>query len=292
MEMQQIRYFLAVCDVLNFTRAADKCHVTQPALTRAIQKLEGELGGLLFRRERILTHVTDLGRLMRPHLEHVLEETEAAKSTAKGFMKLDNAPLNLGVMCSVGPLRFVGFLAAFRRQNPGVALSLKETMPDELLDLLLEGKLDAAILARPEPLGERFDSVALYRESYVAAFPQGHRFEGLNAVPLAAIADECILSRANCEYHDYVGSICRERAIKVEAGYSSEREDWIQTMVAAGIGICLFWESSPTLPGIITRPIIEPEIDREISLVWVAGRRFSPATSAFARAIRSYPWAP
>ncbi len=290
MEMQQIRYFLAVCDTLNFTRAAEKCNVTQPALTRAIQKLEEELGGLLFRRERNLSHVTDLGRLMRPHLEHVLEETEAAKSTAKGFMKLENAPLKLGVMCSIGPMRLVGFLAHFRRQNPGVALSLKETMPGELLELLIEGELDLAILARPEPLGERFDRLPLYRESYVAAFPQGHRFEGMNAVPLEAIADECVMSRANCEYHDYVGSICRARSIKAEAGYSSEREDWIQSMVAAGIGICLFWEFSPTLPGIVTRPVIEPEIAREISMVWVAGRRFSPAASVFARAIRSHRW--
>jgi DNA-binding transcriptional LysR family regulator len=58
MEMHQIRYFLAVCETLNFTRAAEQCHVTQPA-TRAIHKLEEELGGLLFRRERHLTHMTD-----------------------------------------------------------------------------------------------------------------------------------------------------------------------------------------------------------------------------------------
>ena len=62
MEMHQIRYFLAVAETLNFTRAAEKCNVTQPALTRAIQKLEEELGGLLLRRERSLTHLSDLGR--------------------------------------------------------------------------------------------------------------------------------------------------------------------------------------------------------------------------------------
>jgi DNA-binding transcriptional LysR family regulator len=207
-------------------------------------------------------------------------------------MKLENAPLNLGVMCSIGPMRFVGFLAQFRRQHPGVALSMRETMPGDLLDLLIEGELDLAILARPEPLGERFDRLPLYREGYVAAFPQGHRFEGLNAVPLEAIASECLMSRANCEYHDYVGAICRARAIKAETGFSSEREDWIQSMVAAGIGICLFWEFSPTLPGVVTRPIVAPEIAREISLVWVAGRRFSPAATVFTRAIRSHPWGP
>src|SRR5882757_8481087 len=76
MEMHQVRYFLAVAETLNFTRAAEKCNVTQPALTRAIQKLEEELGGLLLRRERNLTHLSDLGRLMKPHLEQILSESD------------------------------------------------------------------------------------------------------------------------------------------------------------------------------------------------------------------------
>jgi LysR family transcriptional regulator, hydrogen peroxide-inducible genes activator len=102
MEMHQIRYFLAVSDLLNFTRAAEQCNVTQPALTRAIQKLEEELGGLLFRRERHLTHLTDLGRLVRPQLEQVWRHTETAKTTAQSFLKLESAPLGLGVMCTIG----------------------------------------------------------------------------------------------------------------------------------------------------------------------------------------------
>src|SRR3954454_18713418 len=88
MEMHQIRYFLAVCLTLNFTRAAEQCHVTQPALTRAIQKLEEELGGLLFRRERKLTHLTDLGNLVRPQLEQILKQSEQAHSAAKSFLQL------------------------------------------------------------------------------------------------------------------------------------------------------------------------------------------------------------
>jgi DNA-binding transcriptional LysR family regulator len=62
MELHQVRYFLAVCDTLNFPLATERCNVSQPALTRAVKKLEGELGGLLFRRERNLTHRTDHGR--------------------------------------------------------------------------------------------------------------------------------------------------------------------------------------------------------------------------------------
>src|SRR5262249_49974825 len=69
MEMHQVRYFLAVAQELNFSRAAEKCNVSQPSLSRAIQQLEGEFGGPLFHRERHLTHLTDLGEMVRPHLE-------------------------------------------------------------------------------------------------------------------------------------------------------------------------------------------------------------------------------
>jgi Bacterial regulatory helix-turn-helix protein, lysR family len=73
MEMHQVRYFLAVAQELNFSRAAEKCNVSQPSLSRAMQQLEGELGGPLFRRERHLTHLTELGAMVRPHLETLYE---------------------------------------------------------------------------------------------------------------------------------------------------------------------------------------------------------------------------
>ena len=83
MEMHQVRYFLTLADELNFTRAAKRVHVTQPALTRAIQQLEQELGGLLFQRERTHTHLTELGRMILPHLEQIYAEAQQAKLRAK-----------------------------------------------------------------------------------------------------------------------------------------------------------------------------------------------------------------
>ena len=98
MEMHQVRYFLAVAETRNFTRAAELRNDTQPALTRAVQKLEEELGGLLLRREHNLTHLTDFGRLISRHLEQLAANAEAAKSTAERFLKLENA--------SVSPFHF------------------------------------------------------------------------------------------------------------------------------------------------------------------------------------------
>jgi len=80
MEMHEVRYFLAVARTLNFTRAAEECHVAQPSLSRAIKKLEAELGGDLFRRERALTHPTDLGRLMLPALTQIYNSAITAKA--------------------------------------------------------------------------------------------------------------------------------------------------------------------------------------------------------------------
>jgi DNA-binding transcriptional LysR family regulator len=290
MELHEVRYFLAVCDTLNFTRAAERCNVTQPALTRAIQKLEEEFGGLLFRREGRLTHLTDFGRLMRPRLEEVIARTEEAKRTAQSFLKLQDALLTLGVMCTIGPLQFVGFLNQFRCTHPGIEMTVVESVPAKLSALLLEGELDVAIMAQPEPFDERLEVKSLYRERFMVACPVGHRLEAKNAVDIAELDGESYLLRANCEFRDHLGELCRQRGFRVRRVFQSEREDWIQTMVAAGLGVCFLPEYSATVPGVVTRPILEPEVVRDVSIVWMAGRRFSPAVAAFVQAVRAFPW--
>src|SRR3954471_4706663 len=292
MEMHQVRYFLAVADTLNFTRAAEQCHVSQPALTRAIQQLEEELGGLLLRRERKLTHLTDFGKLIEPHLRQMLTDAEAAKSTARKFLSLQQAQIRLGVMCTIGPARFMGFLAGFRTANPGCELTLIEGVPSGLSRMLMEGELDLAVMAQPEPFGERLDVWPLDRERVGISFPTGHRLETQNRVRITDVAEETYLRRINCEYRDYLADRLSEQGLAVRVGFQSEREDWIQMMVAAGFGVCFLPEFSPTIPGLRTQPVSEPEVAREVSLVSMAGRRFSPAVLAFTRAIRAYDWSP
>ena len=290
MEMHQIRYFLAVCETLNFTKAAEQCNVTQPALTRAVQKLEEELGGLLFRRERKLTHMTDLGNLVRPQLETILRHTDQAKTTAKSFMQLKDAPLNLGVMCTIGPMRFISFLSRFGHDHPGIEVSLAESVPERLMESLVAGDIDLAVTTAPEDRNERIDPRPLYDERFVVAFPSGHRFEALAEVPLMTISGESYLARANCEYYETFERIIAEQHLTIEDVYRSEREDWIQTMIMAGMGIAFLPEFSPLLPGLQTRPIVAPEVRRQICLATIAGRRFSPAVAAFVKAIDAFAW--
>src|SRR5271166_6771741 len=136
MELHEVRYFLAMSRTLNFTRAAEICNVTQPALTRAIQKIEDELGGLLFSRERSNTHLTELGRMLQPQFEAMIENAETVRQTATRFLRLEGAQLTLGVMCTIGPLRFVSFLSRFRGMHPGIDLTLIEAVPHRLCELL------------------------------------------------------------------------------------------------------------------------------------------------------------
>ena len=290
MEFSQVRYFLTLCRELNFTRAAELCHVSQPALTKAIKNLEDEFGGELFRRERGNTHLTELGQLVRPYLEQMSTASDTAREQASHFKRAKKAPLKLGVMCTIGPLRFGGFLSRFHGQHPGIRLSLIERTPSQLADLLDRGELDVAIMAQPDPFDERFRSEPLYGERFVVVFGPGHRFAEMNAVGMADMDGESYLVRINCEFFERLKQARIASGAELQYAYESEREDRIQVMALAGLGICFTPAYSPLVPGLITRPIIDPEVSRTVSLVTVAGRRHSAPLAALTRAIKAYRW--
>ena len=146
MEMHQVRYYLAVCEALNFTRAAEASHVSQPSLTAAIKKLEAELGGELFRRERSRTHLTELGKLTRPHLEQIYAASAAAKADADGFTSLEKAEINLGVMSTIGPTQMIGFISELSEDIPAIELNIREAAGRDLVTLLLEGEIDVGLI--------------------------------------------------------------------------------------------------------------------------------------------------
>lgn len=290
MEMHQVRYFLAVCEHRNFTRAAESCNVTQPALTRAVQHLENEFGAPLFHRDRANIRLTDLGRLVRPHMEQIAAQKELAVSTAHGFLKIEKGSLAIGVMCTIGPVRFAGFLSRFRQDNPEVEITIREGVPRQLSEMLAAGEIAAAVMAQPEPFPDPFEVRPLYGERFVAAFPVGHRCEAKAAIVLRDLEGESYLSRANCEFRDAIR--CEREALGVSIRYAfrSEHEDWIQSLVAAGMGFSIMPEFSPLLPGIVTRPIVEPEFRRIVSLVTVQGRPPAKTERIFLDGIRRYPW--
>jgi len=220
-ELYQVKYFLALCETLNFARAADRCHVSQPSLTRAVQKLEQELGGLLIRRERRSTHLTELGKLMRPMLEEVCGQLERTKSHAQRHVSGGRQTLKLGFLPSIGPLRLAPVLARFSRENPGVELRLSEATLPVLSDLLFSGELDAAVIAYAKRVDKHLRYFPLYTERLVCAAPWGHPFERFEAVRLSDLRDQAFLWRSNCENADLLLETCRQQGFELRIVYRS-----------------------------------------------------------------------
>lgn len=282
MEMHQVRYFLALSETLNFTRAAERCNVTQPTLTAAIRRLEEELGGPLFHRERNRSHLTELGRLVRPHFERIHASSEAVRSEAMDLSDLGKASLRLGVMCTIGPSQLIGLVNRLRDDIPALELALSEAPGENLVANLMAGELDMAFIGLPS-YPERLDARPLYSERYVVAFSMGHRFESMTSVPFDELENEDYLSRVHCEHPQHLDLLGVPRAYESNVRFRSEREDWIQAMICAGMGCAVMPEFLPLMPGIATRVLEQPDVSRTISLVTVAGRRFSPAAQVFVR---------
>jgi LysR family transcriptional regulator, hydrogen peroxide-inducible genes activator len=281
MEMHQVRYFLALCEELNFTRAAERCHVAQPSLTRAIKQLEEELGGALFHRERANTHLSELGRTLKPYLEQVHAGAEDAKREARAFVRLRKTPLRLGLMCTIAPAHLLDLVAALRTRHPGIELQILDAAAQALQDRLIAGTLDVAIYALPNlAADERLHRMALYREQFMIVTEPRHRLAMLNAIRVKDLDGEHYLWRINCEYAGPADAIFTEQHVDGPTVYQSERDDWILSMAAAGLGYAFMPALCVNHPGVVARPLIEPEIWRDVALVTVRGRPHSPGVGA------------
>jgi LysR family transcriptional regulator, hydrogen peroxide-inducible genes activator len=288
MEIQQVRYFVALCETLNFTRAAERCNVSQPSLTRAIKLLEDELGGPLFLRERRNTRLTELGRMMRPYLERVMGGIEGAKTEARSVRQDQRTSLKLGLMCTIGPTRLLPMIASFHARNPNVALALSDAKGLVLAERLLSGDLEVAILALPGELDERLHALPLFSEQFMITFAPGHRFERQNAVRATDLDGEAYISRANCEFGEHISRSLDELGVSVNVCYRSERDDWVAAMVLAGLGIGSTPEGAILAHGLLARPLIEPEFVRTVQVVTVRGRPHTPAVGALVRSAMAW----
>jgi LysR family transcriptional regulator, hydrogen peroxide-inducible genes activator len=289
-ELYQIRYFVTLCKTLNFARAAEQCNVSQPSLSRAIQKLEHELGGSLFLRDRRRTHLTELGELVWPMLEDVLSNSARTVAAAKHHLNRDKAVLRLGIMPSIGPVRLAPFLVQFGAEHRAVELSVVEAPFPRLSDLLRRSRLDAAVVAYVGRPDKQLRYYPLYRERIVIVAPKGHRLARVEAVQLRDLRGENFLFRTNCDMGDFLLASCRKQGFEPRIIYRSAREDWVQTMVASGFGITVMPEFTHTDVATVARPIVDPDLSRQLSLVTVAGRRQASATTALVRAVRTQCW--
>ncbi|HKJ39283.1 MAG TPA: LysR family transcriptional regulator, partial [Anaerolineales bacterium] len=198
MELYQIRYFIALCSTLNFTRAAETCNVSQPSLTRAIQKLEEELGGELFRRERSRTHLSELGRNMQPFLQQSYDSALAAKAQAEMYGRGETSVLRLGLSKTIDISLVLPILRELARTMTGLDLHLVRRPAAAIMQLLEEGELELAVTAVSDNSWERLDRWHLFAESFVLFAGTSHPFGSKGGVTLDELAGQNVVSRPYC----------------------------------------------------------------------------------------------
>lgn len=279
MELHQVRYFLALSRTLNFTRAAEACNVTQPALTRAIQRLEDELGGPLLYRERSLTQLTELGRAMLPHLEAMLRAADMARQTA-GSLQQRPAVLRVGLVEGLSAALIAASLAEVARRFPGIALQLQCAAQTPLVDSLLLGETDAALLIDTGDLPERLDRWHLMHEGCRVVFPPAHGFAHQASIGLPALAAEAVVRGDGwgAAWDRLGGEPTRLRAACW---------DQAQHLVAVGLGVALVPLHVAVLPGLLARPVADAGNLRAVVLAAVNGRIYSPPLDGFLKLNRA-----
>lgn len=285
MEMNQIRYFLAICEHRNFTHAANASNVSQPSLTAAIKKLEEELGDALFIRDRAGCRLTPLGQLMRPRLERVHAETREAKAEAVRHTRLERVPISIGIGETIGQSKISKAVEAFRARLPQAEIELIVASTETMLTGLRDGDFDVAITA--EQVSEELYRIdPLYSESYKVVVSKDHPLTKLPYVSLADLADTTMLDRPNCEMRDTLHGTCADHGHELYATYRSNRVDWLIELARQGAGAVILPQTAiPPHEDLTSLSIDSIEIARNVVALRHRHQASRPETSDLLREI-------
>lgn len=284
MEMQQVRYFLAVSRTLNFTRAAEECNVTQPALTRAIKQLEDELGGELIRREGRNSHLTDLGNRMRPLLQQCYDSALAAKSVASKLKKGELAAITLAVSRTFDLDLLTGPLGEVQRSFPALQLKIRRASGSEICELLKSGEVDLAVAG---PLGEdwdRLDGWPMFTES----------FDIVGSADPVELTVEVFRDRRFLHFAGSDDSECPRpqlaaAGVAIDDAHVLDSLRDLEALALAGMGAAVV-PSSALRKSRLGRAPCPLDVERTVTVYGVAGRQRSKEAAALLNLVRATDW--
>lgn len=290
MELHQIRYFLSLSKTLNFTRAAEECNVSQPALSRAISQLEGELGAELFRRERSLTHLTDFGQTILPELRKCYEASLNAKVIAREFLKEGQAPLNLALSRTIEMDFLSPMLGELAAAFPRIEIKISRGPPHEVGERLKNGEAEIGISG---PLGDdwvRLEAKKLFEQHFGMLLSRDHRLSGRNGIELADLKDERLLSRPYCTLSEMLVTRLKKLGAQNISKHEVPSMDDLPGLVQAHFGVGI-WPVARRLTGdLLVNRVHGVDMSRWIHVHTVFGRRLSVGASTFIGLLRTRDW--
>jgi DNA-binding transcriptional LysR family regulator len=290
MEMHQVRYFLAVAQLLNFTRAAEECNVTQPSLTRAIKQLEAELGGDLFRRERPAAQLTELGQRMHPLLKQCYDAAVGARSLASSFKSGEIGALRIALTHSIDLALLIPHLDQIKRQFNRLEFRFLRGSSREVGEFLKKGEAELGIAAEIDEAWERLDVWPLFTETFDLVVGKDHRLAGRDSIEFDDLRSEQLLSRTYCEHFRRISAYLREHGIDVDHSHEISSERDLIELVEANIGVAMLPHTSPAPDGLKRATVAGLDARRTVNLYGVAGRQRTAVASAVMRMLRGADW--
>lgn len=290
MEMHQVRYFLAVARELNFTRAAEECHVAQPSLTRAIRQLEGELGGDLFRRERPHAQLTELGQRMLPHLRQCYDSAMNARSLAAAIKKGEVGSLRLALSATIDPGLVTTHMVELGKIFTNLDLKLLRGSASEVLDYLKEGESELAIAGPLMEEWDRLDRWPLFTEGFHLAIAGQHGLRQAPRVTLDDLREERLMIRTYCESTASLLNILQNRQFDVARYHEVSAESDLFSLLEAGFGVAFVPHSTKSPPTLMRVQVADVDLERTVYLYGVAGRQRTAVAGTMMKMLRAYDW--
>ena len=288
MKLSVLRYLVAFADEGTFSRAAERCHVSQPTLSVAVQNLEDELGVRLIERGKGHAALTPVGERVVAQARRVLEETRRIETVAEGGRDHLGGEFRLGVIHTVAPYLLPELIGAMRSLAPDARLFIEESMTSLLIDALKYGKVDAVIVALP------FDQPGvcvrpLYDEPFRVVVPRAHAWAERREIRARDLreVDLLVLKAGNC-FREQVLDACPEISHADGALREGHSIETVHCMVASGYGVSVL--PAGALTGlyrsdlVVSIPFAGPSPMRRIALAW---REDQPRTRLLAALVEA-----
>lgn len=239
MEFHQLRYVCAIAETGSFSRAAERCHITQPSLSQQVLKLEEELGAKLFDRLGRSIRLTEAGRGFLQHARSILHEMEAARAGVAEKSMDVRGSVAAGAIPTIAPYLMPKYAARFAKQYPEARLRIVEETTPLLVDGLRNLSIEIAILALPL-YHKEFELFPLVTEPLFAALPKDHPRSGAKSIALRDLSGEqfVMLRDAHC-FRGLSISVCARARVTPRIAFESDQFSSILGMVTAGVGVTL-----------------------------------------------------
>jgi len=278
-ELQQLRYAVAIAEEQSFTRAAQRCFVVQSALSRQIKSLESELGVRLFARTSRKVEVTPAGEAFVKQARLCLQAAERAKASAAAAHGQIRGSLTIGVIPTVTAVDIAAVLGAFRRSYPEVGMHVRTGGSDEFLRRIAAGQLDVGVLGLAEGVTPRgVQTRELSQERLVAVLSEGHRLAGRRRLRLKDLADEPFVDFPEGSSGREQSDLAFDRArLRREVSLEVNTADLLTGLVRQGLGVALVAPSvAREAPGCVCIPVS----DGPVRVEYLAWNSFNPSPVA------------